>query len=161
YEWRAASKKNPVGANPSLRTRDESSAGRGKTRKRRFGSSVGENNLSSASEQAAVDSLKLRHPGRGDRRAEQEALSIMTSAGAQISELIFIFHTLGHGADDGGVAGIGFKIPDEAAVDLDDVDRKLLEVGERSIAGAEIVQRDGNAGGAQSLQIIFHHLARS
>ncbi|ALR19180.1 hypothetical protein ATN00_01515 [Sphingobium baderi] len=97
----------------------------------------------------------------------------MTSAGAQISELIFIFHTLGHGADaqticqvqhdadDGGVVGIGFKIPEEAAVDLDDVDRKLREVGERSIAGAEIVQRDGNAGGAQSLQIIFHDLARS
>jgi hypothetical protein len=42
-------------------------------------------------------------------------------------------------ADDRGVFRIFLDVTDEAAVNLDDVDREPLEVGERGIAGAEIV----------------------
>jgi hypothetical protein len=43
-------------------------------------------------------------------------------------------------------------IGDEAAVDLDLVERKTLQVGQRGIAGAEIVQRDPHADRAKMMQ---------
>ncbi len=47
-----------------------------------------------------------------------------------------------HGADDRHAVGIDHHPGDEAAVDLEHVDRQALEIGEARIAGAEIVHRD-------------------
>ena len=46
-------------------------------------------------------------------------------------------------AGDGGIVGAAGDVADEAAVDLELVNRQLLEVAERRIAGAEVV--DGQA----------------
>src|SRR4051812_6412485 len=48
----------------------------------------------------------------------------------------------GDGIDDRRVGGIVLEPANEAAVDLYDVDRELLEMRERGEAGAEIVERD-------------------
>ena len=52
-------------------------------------------------------------------------------------------------ADDGGddrlVVGILLQVPHEAAVDLDMIDRELLQMGQRGVAGAEIVESDLDA----------------
>src|SRR3954447_20413845 len=49
------------------------------------------------------------------------------------------------GADDRLVPPVGVQILDEGAVDLDDVDLKFLQVGERGVAGAEVVDREPEA----------------
>ena len=41
---------------------------------------------------------------------------------------------------------------DEAAVDLDLVEREALQIAQRRIAGAEIVERDAHADGAELMQ---------
>ena len=56
---------------------------------------------------------------------------------------------------DGGVLRIGLEVGDERDVDLQRVDREMLQVGQRRVAGAEIVDRDGEALVAQLMQ----HLA--
>jgi hypothetical protein len=48
-------------------------------------------------------------------------------------------------ADDLGRLGSGLKVGDEAAVDLDLVERERLEIGQRGVPGAEIVHRDADA----------------
>src|SRR6185436_538151 len=48
------------------------------------------------------------------------------------------------GAHDGGVAAIGFHAAHESAVDLELVHRELLDVGERRVARAIIVDRGGD-----------------
>ena len=45
------------------------------------------------------------------------------------------------GAGDGGIVGIVGKAADERLVDLQDVQRQALEVAERGVAGAEVVDR--------------------
>ena len=57
-----------------------------------------------------------------------------------------------HRLDDRrGCAGAG-DVLDEGAIDLDLVERETLQVAQRGIAGAEIVQRDPNAELAQLVQ---------
>ena len=43
-------------------------------------------------------------------------------------------------------------VADEAAVDLDLVEREALQIAQRGKAGAEIVQRDAHADGAELMQ---------
>ena len=47
--------------------------------------------------------------------------------------------------DDGVARAILFQVGDEALVDLDDVDREALEVGERGVAGSEVVEGERHA----------------
>ena len=47
------------------------------------------------------------------------------------------------------------QVLDERAVDLDDVHGKALEIGERRITGAEVVERDAHAAGAQLAEHAF------
>jgi multidrug efflux pump subunit AcrA (membrane-fusion protein) len=56
------------------------------------------------------------------------------------------------GGDDHGVVRIALDVLDEAAVDLDAVDREQLQVGQRRIAGAEVVDRQLDAARAQLAQ---------
>jgi hypothetical protein len=51
--------------------------------------------------------------------------------------------------DDHAAPGAAFDAADEGAVDLDDVDREIQQMGQRGEAGAEIVERDENAPLAQ------------
>ena len=46
---------------------------------------------------------------------------------------------------DGGVAAVGRNVGDERAVDLEVVHGEALEIGERRMAGAEVVDRDVHA----------------
>ena len=76
---------------------------------------------------------------------------------AQKLQLLDGFHALRHhfqpqavrqrhdGVHDGGVVGVGRQIGDEGAVDLEKVDRKTLQVAQRRVAGAEIVDRHPHA----------------
>ncbi|GCC48752.1 hypothetical protein chiPu_0033275, partial [Chiloscyllium punctatum] len=58
------------------------------------------------------------------------------------------------GLDDRGRRAGSGKILDEGAVDLDLVERKALQIAQRRIAGAEIVERDAHAELAQLMQDI-------
>ena len=60
-----------------------------------------------------------------------------------------IFTTALH--DAGGSLRLG-DVVDEAAVDLDLVERETLQVAQRGIAGAEIVERDAHPDGAKLVQ---------
>ena len=44
--------------------------------------------------------------------------------------------------DDRFIVGVLLKVPNEAPVDLDMIDRKLLEMGQGCISGNEIIQCD-------------------
>ena len=57
-----------------------------------------------------------------------------------------------HRADDRGRGGIAGHFLDEAAVDLDLVEREALQILQRGIAGSEIVERDVNAERAELVQ---------
>src|SRR5205085_12345020 len=57
-----------------------------------------------------------------------------------------------HGDDIARITGIAHAY-DEAAVDLEDIDRQPRQVAERAITRAEIVHRDFDAGAAQRLQL--------
>ena len=54
--------------------------------------------------------------------------------------------------DDRAVLLADLEVGDEAAVDLERVDRELLEVGERGVAGPEVVDGDPYADGAERRQ---------
>src|SRR5215470_15689324 len=109
------------------------------------------------------DELVHRH-GLG----EIEALHLVAAFEAQELHLLARLHAFGDhlelqavpeaddGAHDHRVVGIGGQIAHEALVDLQPVDRELLHVSERRIAGAEIVDRDFYAEIAQLLQVAGH-----
>jgi hypothetical protein len=50
---------------------------------------------------------------------------------------------------------------DEGAVHLEHVDRELLQLAERRVAGAEVVDRDAHAERAQAGEPLAHQLGRS
>ncbi|MNT47090.1 hypothetical protein D3C72_1837770 [compost metagenome] len=60
---------------------------------------------------------------------------------------------------DRRVARIGLHVGDEAAIDLEDVQRQVLQVGHARVAGAEIVQRHADALLVQALHGL-HRLCR-
>jgi hypothetical protein len=55
--------------------------------------------------------------------------------------------------DDGFADRVVAEVRHEGPVDLDDVDGELVEVAERGVAGAEVVERDH---GAEILQVVEH-----
>ncbi len=63
-----------------------------------------------------------------------------------------------HRAGDGGVVGIVGQLAHEAAVDLELVQRELLEIGQAGIAGTKIVQRQRHAQGLEFGQPALHAL---
>ena len=56
------------------------------------------------------------------------------------------------GADQLGGGGVG-EVLDEGLVELDAVVRQAGEVGERAVAGAEVVERDADAAGDQRAEL--------
>src|ERR1051326_2739023 len=94
---------------------------------------------------------------RGDRLREEEALHHVAPVAAKEHGLFFHLDAfrddfeaegVGHGddgGDDGGAVRVGVDVADEGLVDLERVDREALEVGERRVAGAEVVERDADA----------------
>ena len=98
------------------------------------------------------------------RRAEQIALHLRTTERAQHFALLLGLDAFGrrrHAArggdiddrlDDAGRALRLADIGDEAAVDLDLVEREALQIAQRGIAGAEIVERNADPDGAQLVQ---------
>ena len=95
--------------------------------------------------------------GGRQRRGEQETLQLGTAGLAQEGGLFGGFHALGdhrlvqparHRDDRAGDRG-GVRIADHVAhehtVDLQGVDREVLQVGKAAVAGAEVVQRQPHA----------------
>ena len=83
--------------------------------------------------------------------AEEESLHIVARLLAQVLQLLFILHTLGRDpeiqafrhldnrGDDRHVIAVPMQVMDEAAIDLELADGKLLEVTKAGISGPEIV----------------------
>ena len=88
------------------------------------------------------------------RPGEQKTLHHIAAGGFQEIALLYGFDTLGgnaqphgmakrqHCRDDGDGIDIMAQVLDEAAVDLDRVDREAMQVAEARIARAEIVEGD-------------------
>src|SRR5262249_25308376 len=92
----------------------------------------------------------------GDRLAEQKALHEVDASRHQEAMLVLAFHALRHDLEaegppdaddrvnDGRVHG-GVEVGDEAAINLDAPERKASQGGQTRVAGAEIVEREGDA----------------
>ena len=92
--------------------------------------------------------------GGFQRRREQVALAAVAAELAQAGELGLVLDALGDRAQAEAAAELDERLDqrvalvrarrrgDERAVDLQRVDRQLLQVGERGVAGAEVVDRD-------------------
>lgn len=106
----------------------------------------------------------LRHLGAGAGFRVQVALGEIAAGFAQTRHLLGVLdpfrgHVNAHGVaeihdgrDDRGVAVVAGEVLNEALVDLDVVDRELLEVDQRGEARPEIVEGDGDAGLVQLAQ---------
>ena len=104
---------------------------------------------------------------RRQRLADPVALEAVAAAHVEEVELRARAHAFGDDLEpeaarkaddrlgDRRVARIGLEVGDERDVDLQRVDREMLQVRQRRIAGAEVVDRDGEAFVAQLVQ----HLA--
>jgi hypothetical protein len=93
----------------------------------------------------------------GEGSCPQEALPDVAPAGGEKRGLARVFYAFGHGAqperpghvEDGEHQFVGFSVAlvhrgDERLVDFEDVDREVLQVGQRGVAGAEVVDGDTN-----------------
>src|SRR5581483_5581878 len=102
---------------------------------------------------------------RGHRHADVVALDLIAAELLQEMHLLVVLDALGdhfqaegvrerddHRDDVARIAGVAHA-HDEAAVDLQDVDRQARQVAERAVAGAEVVHRHLDAGAAQRLQL--------
>ena len=120
--------------------------------------------LSGGSGGAAAVGEPLLEVGRGNRVADQKALHVIAAMFGDEGQLLCGFDPLSgdlhvqafaqlrDGAHDRHAAGIVGQLPHEGPVDLDPADRKAVEVAERGIARAEIVERDADAKLAQPVQ---------
>src|SRR5947209_13784026 len=108
---------------------------------------------------------------------EEMALRRRTAEHLQDAELLFVLDAFGDdvqaeiGAevdqrgDDHAAVDAGLQLAHERAVDLDALDRQPLEVRERGVAGAEVVERDAGADLGQAVQdvqrlrAVGHHRA--
>ena len=93
--------------------------------------------------------------------AEQVALVGVAAALGEQGALGFGLHAFGDhlqahgvrqrddGAGDGGVVGVHQHVAHEGVVDLQFGQRQALEIGERGVAGAEVVEREAHAQAAQ------------
>ena len=101
---------------------------------------------------------ELARFGGGERPAEDVALDLADAELADQVQVVVGLDAFGggvhaerfgqrdDGADDGAVAvGRRGGAADEALVDLDLVERRLLQIAERAVAGAEIVEREPDA----------------
>src|SRR5581483_11274328 len=94
---------------------------------------------------------------RAYRRAEVETLELVACIALQIANLCCGFDALGEHrhaelvperddrAADACGTRVGADVLDEAAVDLELVERKLAQIAQARIAGAEIVERELDA----------------
>ena len=92
----------------------------------------------------------------------QVALHFVTAALFKQRKLLGRFHALGkdrhveampkvdYRAHDRLGVPIGRQVADKSAVDLDLVERERVQIGQRRIAGAEIIERDANAEGLET-----------
>ena len=97
---------------------------------------------------------------------EQVALTLVDVLGAQPRPLVDRLDPLGHGLEPEHLAQLDERVHDgrgllgvgdgghEGLVDLEDVDRELPEVGERRIAGAEVVDRDPDAECLEAVELV-------
>src|ERR1700754_4294345 len=104
---------------------------------------------------------KWPHFRSGLWRAEQIALHFRTPERAQQALLRFSLdafsrgrHVAGRGNVDDRLHDAGRSVMlryvvDEAAIDLDLVEGEALQIAQRRIAGAEVVERDADADGAE------------
>ena len=135
--------------------------------------SIGEIDATSSSAAAIRRRSEARRRPRANSRStsaarhrlgEQEALDRRAAVGAKLHQLRGFLDALGGGldvermgelgdrADDRARAVAGQQVLDEAAVDLELVEREALQIAERRIAGAEIVERDADAERAQRVE---------
>jgi len=90
---------------------------------------------------------------------------VATHAGEAVA-LLFRLHAFGndrqtHGAaerddglSDGGAAFFGENIADERAIDLDLVEGQFLQVSQRRVAGAKVVEREPQSMGLEFLHLV-------
>ena len=95
--------------------------------------------------------------GQRQRPADVEALGVVDALAAQELHELVVADELRHGllaealgdvddrADDELVGAVGEAVGDELAVDLQVVERQVLEVVEGAEAGAEVVEREAAA----------------
>src|SRR5437588_7965099 len=112
--------------------------------------------------------MRLAQPGPeisgGERPANMIALGIVTTHAREEVERAVILHTFRHDfqskavpqicdrADDEDVALIHVHVLHKRPIDLDLIDREPLEMGERGVAGAEVVDRDSYTHVAQTTE---------
>jgi hypothetical protein len=87
-------------------------------------------------------------------------------------QLFSAFHTLGQnlqmqalahlhdGIDNGGCIRVVGQIGHERAVDLEPVYGVLAQIGQRRVAGTEIIDRQSHAKGLEGMQSLLHLVAR-
>ena len=104
--------------------------------------------------------------GRGERRAEKIALGHVAAEAGQHVPGGAVLDTFGHdpqlqgvgqvddGPHDRARAGVGGHGLDERLVDLQLVDRQVLQRGQRRVARAEVVDRHAHAQRAQLLEVL-------
>src|SRR3569623_668933 len=102
--------------------------------------------------------------------ADEETLYLIAARLAQEGELFGCLHALRHhveaqapghgddGGDDGRVVLIGLHVADEGAVDLESLDREALEIAQRRIARAEIVDGEAHAHAVERGDIVARDL---
>ena len=98
------------------------------------------------------------------RAREEVALSVVAAQSAQLRELDLALHALGdhierEGArhpddrlDDRGALLLDPQRFDEGAIDLQSVKGKAVEIGERGVPGAEVIEHETNADVTECLQ---------
>ena len=101
---------------------------------------------------------------RCERAREEVALGVVAAEAAQLRELRLVLDPLGdrveregpghadHRLDDRRALLLDAEAVDEGAVDLQRVEGEAVEVGERGVAGAEVVEDEANAELAQRLE---------
>src|SRR5438445_7952490 len=99
------------------------------------------------------------------RGAEQEPLHLVTARGPQLLELARALDALGDDRQPERMAERRDRLDDpeplratvavvhERTVNLDDVDLQSRQMGERRVAGAEVVDRDPDAEVAERMEI--------
>ena len=97
--------------------------------------------------------MRTRTPGtRCSRAAEELHLALLLHSLRHHAQAELAGHGDG-GARDGGVLGGAGDSAHEGLVDLEHVDRELLEVGDRGVAGAEVVDGQAHAEGADRVEL--------
>ena len=97
-----------------------------------------------------------RSPGR-HRSSDSEPLRDLTTEPEEEHALFNRLHSFGdglaakrgceaeHALNDGEIFWIVEHVVHEGLIDLEDVDRKTLQIGERGVTGAEIIESEGDS----------------